>query len=246
MTLSVDPTSTEGSCSFAPSGTLKFNSPGTCVLEAGQGGNGHWAAAITRRDIPVLAGKPVAATAGYTISTGSVLRVTARNGVLAKDRVNGATISSHTAPTHGSLTLLPTGAFTYIPRPSFSGTDHFTYTLRNSLGRSTAIVSIQVRDLVRSRAQGGRPSSGHSRGARGLVTGPPPANWSRHGAQRVTRGLAPAPLDHLEDGRPEAGHLDGAHAGNANELVFAGGLAHGDGRDRRVVHQHVSGYPRRA
>ena len=76
--------------------------------------------------------------------------------MLAKDRVNGATISLHTAPTHGSgPTLLGTGAFTYVPRPSFSGTDHFTYTLRNSLGRSTATVSIQVRGPVHGRGAEG-------------------------------------------------------------------------------------------
>ncbi len=75
--------------------------------------------------------------------------------MLAKDRVNGATISAHTAPTHGTLTLLGTGAFTYVPRPSFSGTDHFTYTLRNSVGRSTATVSIQVRGPVRGRGAEG-------------------------------------------------------------------------------------------
>ena len=75
--------------------------------------------------------------------------MTARNGLLGKDTVNGATISSHTAPAHGTLTLLGSGAFTYVPRPSFSGTDHFTYTLRNSLGRSTATVSIAVSDPVR-------------------------------------------------------------------------------------------------
>ena len=145
VALSVDRTSTKGACSLAPSGTLKFTGAGTCVLDATQGGNTHWAAALIKRDIPVFAGKPVAATASYSTSAGKVLRVTARNGVLAKDRVNGATISAHTAPTHGALTLLGTGAFTYVPRPSFSGTDHFTYTLRNSLGRSTATVSIQVR-----------------------------------------------------------------------------------------------------
>ena len=111
------------------------------------------------RDIDVLGGKPVAAAANYSTPTGHALRVMARNGVLAKGSVNGATISSHTSPSHGTLTLLGDGAFTYVPRPSFSGTDHFTYTLRNSLGRSTGTVSIEVRDLGRGRDVAGKSSS---------------------------------------------------------------------------------------
>jgi hypothetical protein len=42
------------------------------------------------------------------------------------------------------LTLLANGSFTYVPRESFEGTDSFTYTLRNGLGRSTATVKIDV------------------------------------------------------------------------------------------------------
>ena len=80
VTISVDRASAKGACSLAPSGTLKFTGAGTCVLDATQGGNAHWAAALARRDIPVSAGKPVAATASYSTSAGRALRVTARRG----------------------------------------------------------------------------------------------------------------------------------------------------------------------
>jgi hypothetical protein len=151
VVFSVGPTSTKGACALEPTGAFRFTGTGTCVLDADQGGNSHWAAALAKREISVLAGKPVAEAAYYSTSTGYPLKVTARDGVLAKDSVNGATISAHTSPAHGTLTLLGSGAFTYAPRPTFSGTDHFTYTLRNSLGRSTATVSIEVGDVVRGR-----------------------------------------------------------------------------------------------
>ena len=156
VTFSIDPSSAKGVCTLAASGTLKFTGAGTCVLDATQSGNSHWAASVDKHDIVVLAGKPVAQAATYSTSTGRALKVTARNGLLGKDIVNDATISSHTAPAHGTLTLLGSGAFTYVPRPSFSGTDHFTYTLRNSLGRSTATVSIAVSDPVRAREVRGK------------------------------------------------------------------------------------------
>ena len=114
------------------------------MLDATQGGSSYWAAAAVKRDFDVLAGKPVAEATTYSTPVGRALRVAARKGILAKDNVNGSTIASHTSPVHGTLTLLGNGAFTYVPRPSFSGTDRFSYTLRNSLGRSTATIRIEV------------------------------------------------------------------------------------------------------
>ena len=123
---------------------IKFTGPGTCVLDANQAGNSHWAAALAKRTIEVLGGKPVALGSSYATSSGRPLRVAAKKGVLSKDTLNGATLSSHTSPGHGTLTLLANGSFTYVPRQAFDGEDSFTYTLRNGLGRSTATVKIQV------------------------------------------------------------------------------------------------------
>jgi len=147
---SVALTSTKGACSRASNGTLEFTGPGTCVVVATQGGNTHWAAASTTRDIVVL-GKPRAEAAHYSTPPGRALRVPASQGVLAKDQPNDATISAHTSPAHGTLTLLGSGAFTYVPQPAFSGIDHFTFTLRNRLGHSTATVTIDVGNLERGR-----------------------------------------------------------------------------------------------
>jgi Bacterial Ig domain len=150
---SIDPASAKDACSLTASGMLKFTGAGACVLDATQAGSSYWAAAAVKRNFQVLGGKPVAEAATYSTPLGHALRVAAGKGILAKDTVNGSTIASHTSPVHGTLTLLGNGAFTYVPRPSFSGTDHFSYTLRNSLGRSTATIRVEVGLITRRSAQ---------------------------------------------------------------------------------------------
>jgi hypothetical protein len=148
---SIDAASAKEACSLTASGTLKFTGAGACVLDATQAGSSYWAAASVKRNFDVLSGKPVAEATTYSTPAGKPLRVVARKGILAKDSVNGSTIVSHTSPAHGTLTLLGNGAFTYVPRPSFSGTDRFSYTLRNSLGRSTATIRIEVENPMKGR-----------------------------------------------------------------------------------------------
>ncbi len=149
VAFSVDISSTKGACELTGVATVKFTGPGTCVVDAGQAGNSRWAAAVVRRSFSVLGGKPVAQDASYSTAPGRALKVAARDGLLSRGTLNGAAISSHTEPAHGSLKLLGNGSFTYTPRPSFSGSDSFTYTLRNGLGRSTATIRIQVELLGR-------------------------------------------------------------------------------------------------
>lgn len=64
--------------------------------------------------------------------------------VLANDTVNGATISAHTVPGHGSVSLNADGSFAYVPTASYAGSDSFTYTLTNSAGSSTATVTLTI------------------------------------------------------------------------------------------------------
>lgn len=57
-------------------------------------------------------------------------RDTGLTGVLANDSdidSTGLTVSVHTPPAHGQLTLQPDGAFTYTPTPGFTGSDSFLY-----------------------------------------------------------------------------------------------------------------------
>jgi hypothetical protein len=142
--LVVSAASTKGTCSIAAGGVVAFTGVGMCVVEAEQDGSASWAAAVASQSIVVSRGRPVAVKASYAVDYRHALAVTVRDGILAKDTLNGAVLVSHTRPAHGALSLRANGAFTYVPRPSFSGTDGFTYTVKNSLGRATASVTIHV------------------------------------------------------------------------------------------------------
>ncbi|QBB71920.1 hypothetical protein ELE36_17000 [Pseudolysobacter antarcticus] len=86
---------------------------------------------------------PITVDDSYTASSGVTLNIAAP-GVLSNDTVNSATISAHTAPTHGALTLNADGSFAYTPTTGYTGSDSFTYTLTNSGGTSTATVTFTV------------------------------------------------------------------------------------------------------
>lgn len=66
-------------------------------------------------------------------------------GVLGNDR-GGATLSALllSAPGHGTLTLSPSGTFSYTPAPDFYGVDLFTYAA-NDGARSSAAATVTVR-----------------------------------------------------------------------------------------------------
>lgn len=97
-------------------------------------------------------GAPVAQNDTYTMLSGTSLTVTAANGVILNtagrdtDPENSVlTVSSNTAPSHGSLTLNSDGSFTYTPLPGFAGTDTFTYVVTDGeLTSNTATVTIIV------------------------------------------------------------------------------------------------------
>ena len=90
---------------------------------------------------------PTAVNDSYSVATGTTLTVPAASGVLANDAKGtpAATITANTLPTHGMLTLNSgDGSFVYTPSAGYVGADSFTYTLTNSVGSSTATVSIIV------------------------------------------------------------------------------------------------------
>jgi hypothetical protein len=105
--------------------------------------------------------QPVATADLYSAGQGTTLTVPAP-GVLSNDAPGGASIVSYGATTgaeqttigqstpttkSGSVTLNADGGFTYSPAAGFSGTDTFLYVLRNSVGSSTASVTITVAPL---------------------------------------------------------------------------------------------------
>lgn len=88
---------------------------------------------------------PVAEADSYTVAADTTLSVE-RPGVLENDSLHGAIdIASYTQGVHGIVTLNNDGSFTYQPNAGYSGTDSFSYTIRNSAGNeSTAQVNLNV------------------------------------------------------------------------------------------------------
>lgn len=98
--------------------------------------------------------------------------------VLTNDTTHGAppTVTVDSGPSDGTLTVDPAvGAFTYKPKASFTGTDHYTYTLSTANGSSTAVVTI----VVTAAAVTPPPS-----------TPPPLANTGTHAGQLLELGGA--------------------------------------------------------
>lgn len=83
---------------------------------------------------------PVANNDAYTVVSGSSLAVAAP-GLLANDTdADGDPLSAALAagPSHGTLALGSSGAFTYTPAAGFSGTDQFTYQAGDGKAASAA------------------------------------------------------------------------------------------------------------
>lgn len=58
------------------------------------------------------------------------------------------TITSHTDPSNGNLSMNTNGSFTYTPRANYNGSDSFTYTIQDEDGdTSTATVNITVNSI---------------------------------------------------------------------------------------------------
>jgi hypothetical protein len=81
---------------------------------------------------------PVANDDFYSVTSDTTLNVDAADGVLANDSGAGLSVLSSTAPSHGTLSLDPDGAFTYIPTTGYSGTDSFTYRVQDEYARDSA------------------------------------------------------------------------------------------------------------
>ena len=71
--------------------------------------------------------------------------VVAAPGVLANDTGTGITVTAHTNPSHGAVSIAADGAYSYTPAAGFAGPDSFTYTITDSASRtSTATVQLTV------------------------------------------------------------------------------------------------------
>ena len=139
--------SSDGSLSYTPA--LGFNGVDSFVYQASDGALPSPATVqISVRNLP-----PVAVADAYSHSGTGSFDVGAP-GVLANDSDPGHDVLSaqlSQAPAHGTVTLLPSGAFTYAPAAGFTGTDAFTYIASDgALSSPAATVTITLSDRAPS------------------------------------------------------------------------------------------------
>jgi VCBS repeat-containing protein len=90
---------------------------------------------------------PMALDDSYTVDEGGTLNVPAATGVLANDTDpddTTFTVTPASQPSHGTLTLLDDGSFTYVHDGSEFPSDSFSYNVFDGVSQSTANVSITI------------------------------------------------------------------------------------------------------
>jgi VCBS repeat-containing protein len=141
-----------GSFGYAPA--ANFNGVDTFTYRASDGSLSSNVATVTITVLPVN-DAPAAANDAYAVDAGATLSVAAP-GVLTNDSdlESAVTAVLVTGPANGTLTLSPSGSFTYTPNAGFSGSDPFTYRARDGAGAESApaTVTIEVRPVT-----GGEP-----------------------------------------------------------------------------------------
>ncbi|MFB6073724.1 MAG: beta strand repeat-containing protein [Haloarculaceae archaeon] len=155
--------------------TVEFTVNGTVVdstavaLPAGANTTGTFRYATTRADAPQVSigvqsnediatsdvtvnRRPTPANDSYTAVENRTLSVSAANGVLANDTdPDGDTLTATAVsrPDNGTLSLSGDGSFTYTPAAGFTGTDSFTYEVRdgNATGETNGTVTLAVQQV---------------------------------------------------------------------------------------------------
>ena len=139
----------------APSqGTVTVNTDGTYVYTPGVGYSGVDSFTYTATD---AGGFSSTATVHLTVNpigvddTGVTSANTPLNGstVLTNDIGVGLSVTGHTAPAHGAVTINADGTYVYMPANGYSGPDSFTYTVTDGAGSvSTATVTLNVNPVA--------------------------------------------------------------------------------------------------
>ena len=87
---------------------------------------------------------PVAADDSATTAFQTPLVVPAP-GVLANDTGTGLSVTGHSTPSHGAVSIGADGSYTYTPASGYSGADSFTYTVTDAAAQTaTATVHLTV------------------------------------------------------------------------------------------------------
>lgn len=132
-TLNLQP---DGSFTYTPAANV--NGPVTFTYQAKDADNLQPDAATVT--ITITGQRPAAVNDGpYAVTSGIDLAVSAADGLLKNDAdadtaSSALTVAALTQPTGGTISLHPSGAFMYNPRPGFSGPDSFTYRVTDNQG----------------------------------------------------------------------------------------------------------------
>jgi hypothetical protein len=209
-----------------------FNGTDSFTVQAndGQATSAPGTIAIT---IQAVNDPPVAIGESYTMQTGQTLMIGAP-GLLANDTdPEGAALASLivTIPAKGSLSLGPTGAFTYTPIGGYSGADSFNYRASDGLatsGAATVSITVLPNDTTAPSVTMTGPAAGAT--VSGTVTVSANASDST-GVTGVQFLLDGAPLGAEDTAAPygvtwlSTGVADGAHQLSARARDAAGNQA---------------------
>jgi VCBS repeat-containing protein len=130
--------------SFVYTPAANFNGVDTFLYRA-RDGTSFSGAALVRITVTPVNDAPVARDDSYTTAEDTTLTIAAP-GVLANDTdVDGDALTALivSTPTHGTLTLNPTGGFVYRPNTNFNGTDTFTYRATDG-GLTSALATVTL------------------------------------------------------------------------------------------------------
>lgn len=134
----------DGTITYTPDADFSGADNFTYTLRDANGGTDRGTVRVTvtpSEDAPVARNDSFSATAGGEVTV----------NVLANDSDpdgDALTLVGHGATSNGELVSLGGGRFTYTPDADFSGTDSFSYTIRDPSGRTdTATVTFEVLDF---------------------------------------------------------------------------------------------------
>jgi CshA-type fibril repeat protein len=121
-----------------------------------------------------LPAAPVAVDDAYTTTANTAINQVAAGGLRTNDTGTGITVTGHTSPAHGTVTVGADGSFLYTPASGNSGPDSFGHTDTDAYGRtSSATVSLTVNPVAMNMAGSGPgPGAVHATPPAPTGTGP--------------------------------------------------------------------------
>ena len=130
-----------GTLAIAPDGSFTYTpAPGYSGLDAfdytAVDVGGKTMTATVAITVVPIAGEVAASTTSGTSATGNVLSAAVGTGL---------SVTAHTAPAHGMVTIATDGSYAYVPDAGYVGSDSFTYTVTDQAGNSaTGTVTVTV------------------------------------------------------------------------------------------------------